>query len=49
MKKKILVVMLAVGMVATSLTGCAFETESKRLHIIWNRKLRTLMFLEDLQ
>lgn len=34
MKKKILVVMLAVGMVATSLTGCAFETESKRLHII---------------
>lgn len=29
MKKKILVVMLAVGMVATSLTGCAFETESK--------------------
>ena len=28
---KILVVMLAVGMVATSLTGCAFETESKKV------------------
>lgn len=33
MKKKILVVMLAVGMVATSLTGCAFETESKKGYI----------------
>ena len=32
MKKKILVV-LAVGMVATSLTGCAFETESKKGYI----------------
>ena len=31
MKKKILVVMLAVGMVATSLTGCGFETESKKV------------------
>nr|DAZ72285.1 MAG TPA: protein of unknown function (DUF4969) [Caudoviricetes sp.] len=31
MKKKILVVMLAVGMVATSLTGCAFKTESKKV------------------
>lgn len=34
MKKKILAVVLAIGMVATSLTGCAFETESKKLHII---------------
>ena len=31
MKKKILVAMLAVGMVATSLTGCAFETESSKV------------------
>lgn len=31
MKKKILVVMLVVGMVETSLTGCAFETESKKV------------------
>ena len=31
MKKKILVTMLAVGMVATSLTGCAFETESSKV------------------
>ena len=31
MKKKILAVMLAVGMVVTSLTGCAFETESSKV------------------
>lgn len=31
MKKKILAVVLAVGMVTTSLTGCAFETESKKV------------------
>lgn len=34
MKKKILVTILAVGMVATSLTGCAFETELSKVHTI---------------
>ena len=31
MKKKILATILAIGMVATSLTGCAFENESKKV------------------
>lgn len=31
MKKKILMVVLAAGMVAMSLTGCAFETESNKV------------------